>query len=474
MAQHQTTRDLFVRNGQEHVFAFEKELSEEQLAQLYQQLAELPSPELLNGMFQESVVLSGSPSRPSDVIAPPPNQVISFNRSSTEEEELKQIGMDAIQRGELGVLLLSGGQGTRLGSLLPKGMYDVGLQSGKTLFHIQAERILRLQQLAGTVHPIPWYIMTSNFTHEETEQYFRDNSYFGLKKEQILFFQQGDVPCFSMDGKLLLQSKHEIATAPNGNGGVYQALAKFGILDHMKQRGIKFIHSYCVDNILVKIGDPIFIGHCIKHGCDFGTKVVPKRDPHEKVGVFALKNGKYHVVEYSEITKEMAERVDETTGQLCFNAGNIVNFFYTLEFLERCADILNTHKLYHIAKKDIESIDINTGEKKKQPGVKLELFNFDIVEYAKSVTIFQVDRESEFSPLKNAPNQNNSDSPETCRRDLSILHSKYLERAGANVVGDCRTQLCEISPLVTYAGENLESFKGKTIPLPCHITHTSN
>ncbi|EFC50710.1 predicted protein, partial [Naegleria gruberi] len=288
-------------------------------------------------------------------------------------------------------------------------------------------------------------------------------------QDQILFFQQGTLPCFSMDGKLMLQEKNLIATAPNGNGGVYQALAKYGMLDHMKERGIKYIHSYCVDNILVKVGDPKFVGHCVKNCVDFGTKVVPKREPHEKVGVFALRNGKYHVVEYSEITKEMAESVDQTTGQLSFNAGNIVNFFYTLDFLEKCAQILNTHKLYHIAKKDIESIDINSGEKKKQAGVKLELFNFDIVEFANSITIFQVERESEFSPLKNAPNQNNSDSPETCRKDVSVLHTKYLERAGANIIGDCKKELCEISPLVSFAGENLENYKGKSITLPFHL-----
>ncbi|KAL9646981.1 hypothetical protein ABK040_013837 [Willaertia magna] len=457
-------KQKYIENGQGHVFAFGES------NQIFEQLSQFPLPEQLSAMFNESLTLSTSTSDHL-LIEPPSIDVISYKRTLEEEENYKTKGLEIISKGELAILLLAGGQGTRLGSDLPKGMYDVSLPSKKSLFQIQAERIIRLQEIACTKFNkvdccIPWYIMTSSFTHNETINFFKDNSFFGLKEDQVLFFEQGALPCFDINGKLLLEEKDSLATAPNGNGGVYLALSKYGMLKDMENRGVKYIHSYCVDNILVKIGDPKFIGYCAEKNCDFGTKVVPKRDPHEKVGVFAIKNGKYHVVEYSEITKEMAERIDPTSSQLAFNAGNIVNFFYTLPFLSKCAEILETYKLYHVAKKDIDSIDINTGEKKKQLGVKLELFNFDIVQFANSVVIYQVDRESEFSPLKNGTG---SDSPMTCRRDLSVLHAKYLQQVGAIIEGNPEVELCEISPLITYEGENLESFKDKHITLPIHI-----
>jgi UDP-N-acetylglucosamine/UDP-N-acetylgalactosamine diphosphorylase len=270
-----------------------------------------------------------------------------------------------------------------------------------------------------------------------------------------------------MDGKILLDSPSRIAVAPDGNGGVYAATRSplspndpnTTVLTDLATRNIQYVHAYCVDNCLVRVADPVFLGYSISKRADCAAKVVPKTEPTESVGVVARRGSKFSVVEYSEISQEQAERRDPESGELAFRAGNIANHFYTADFLNK-VEAFEDELAFHIARKKIPHVnDAGDFIKPSKPnGMKLELFVFDVFPFTERFSVLEVQRREEFSPLKNAPGTG-SDDPETSRRDLLSQHKRFLEGAGAKVSEGVEI---EISPLASYAGEGLESVKGKT------------
>ncbi|RPD82290.1 nucleotide-diphospho-sugar transferase [Lentinus tigrinus ALCF2SS1-7] len=468
-------RTRYESAGQGHLFTFWDDLSDAERDALRTQLEALDI-ERVNRIYQKAVTAEKelAKSTGTESIEPLPEDAAdSVIGDPAKEKEWRGIGLQAIARGEVGVLLMAGGQGTRLGSSAPKGCYDIGLPSHKTLFQYQAERIARLQTLAaqsagkeaGSV-VIPWYVMTSGPTRKETESFFKKHNYFGLDSSHIIFFEQGTLPCLTMDGKVLLETRSRVAVAPDGNGGVYAALRRplssdssTTVLSDLDRRKVLYIHAYCVDNCLVRIADPVFLGYCIQKQADCAAKVVPKAYPTESVGVVARRGDKFSVVEYSEISKEQAER-RTPSGELAFRAANIVNHFYTTSMLKN-VESFEEDLAFHIARKKIPHVNLESGESVKPAkpnGMKLEMFVFDVFPFAKHFAVLEVARADEFSPLKNAPGTG-SDDPDTSRRDLLAQHRRYLEAAGATVKEGVEI---ELSPLVTYAGEGLESVKGKT------------
>jgi UDP-N-acetylglucosamine/UDP-N-acetylgalactosamine diphosphorylase len=282
-----------------------------------------------------------------------------------------------------------------------------------------------------------------------------------LAPENIIFFEQGVLPAFTPEGKVIMSTKTDCAFSPDGNGGIYAALKSQGIIADLEKRKIPYVHAYCVDNCLVKVADPVFIGYCIEMKADCAAKSIPKVAANEQVGVICLLNDKPAVVEYSEIPLELSEKSDDKG--LWLNAANIANHFYTTEFLKSVKDFEDKLE-YHVASKKIPFINSEGKivKPEKPNGIKLELFIFDVFPFTKKFCCLETLREEEFSPLKNA---SGNDSPETSRNHIMKQHKRFANHAGATVEGD----IFEISPLVSYGGEGLEKLKGKVIKTPKHI-----
>ncbi|XP_059213292.1 UDP-N-acetylhexosamine pyrophosphorylase-like protein 1 [Centropristis striata] len=473
--------------GQSHVLQFWPELSEAERERLLQELSQLDLQGLkehCEGAARAAACPAASLDHCIEPVAPESiGSVRTSDKASVAQWENE--GLLQISENRVGVLLLAGGQGTRLGVQYPKGMYNVGLPSSKTFYHIQAERIHKIQELAerkyGSKCTVMWYIMTSEFTLAPTEKYFKENNYFGLDSSNIVMFEQRMIPAVTFDGKIILQEKGKIAMAPDGNGGLYQALVDNKVLEDMKKRGVEYLHVYCVDNILVKMADPLFIGFCVSKGADCGAKVVEKAYPAEPVGVVCRVQGVSQVVEYSEIKPETAE-LRGPGGDLIYSAGNICNHFFTRAFLHDVAEKCGQLK-QHVALKKVPFVDTcgNQVKPTKPNGIKMEKFVFDVFPFSRNFVAFMVVREDEFSPLKNAEGAA-TDSPNTARNSLLAQHCRWAIAAGATLLdehgntipppasvsaGDNPPARCEISPLVSYFGEGLEQLlKGRTLPTP--------
>ncbi|SGZ40242.1 related to UDP-N-acetylglucosamine pyrophosphorylase [Hanseniaspora guilliermondii] len=372
-------------------------------------------------------------------IKPLPNKNIESTINNPYLNEFESLGLDALSNNEVAIILMAGGQGTRLGSKDPKGLYDIKLEKYKSLFEIQLKSVLHLQKKIHDKYnkniDIPFYIMTSPATYQKTHDFLNENEFFGLSKEQFKIFNQGTLPALNKSGdKFLLTKDKTFIQSPDGNGGLYKAIKDNHILEDMLQKGIKHIHMYCVDNVLVKIADPVFIGYAIKNNFKLCTKSVRKTDPSEKVGLIVSKNNSPAVIEYSEINKEMAEALDqEDSSLLQFRCANIVNHYYHISLFKDHLDSWIERLPYHIAFKKIPcyDFDTNTEIKPEQPnGIKLEQFIFDVFPFVNidEFGCLEVSREDEFSPLKNGLDADNS-NPTTCKQDFLNRSKKWIKEA---------------------------------------------
>ena len=468
-------QENYTKAKQEHVFAFYDELDTAGKAALFDQLS-LFDPDRINILADKAL----HPPKEADsgkqpAIEPLPSSA-SASLLDAEQEQIDEwykAGLNLIAENKVAVVLMAGGQGTRLGSSDPKGCFDIGLPSKKSLFQLQAERIYKIQDLArkqskiDTPAAVPWYVMTSGPTRKPTEKYFQDNNYFGLPKENVVIFEQGVLPCISNEGKILMESKSKVAVAPDGNGGIYQALLMSEARTDMRKRGIEHIHAYCVDNCLVKVADPVFIGFSAAKDVDIATKVVRKRAANEPVGLIVQKNNKPDVVEYSEIDKEMAEATD-SSDLLKFRAANIVNHYYSFRFIESIEQW--SHQLpHHVAKKKIPYMDTENGQTVKPDkanGIKLEQFVFDVFPFVgmDKFACLEVERKQEFSPLKNARGTG-EDDPDTSKRDILDQGAQWIKEAGGTVVSEMGDSGVEVSPLISYV-----SIDSKPVTLSVFLT----
>lgn len=342
-----------------------------------------------------------------------PLGAMNLQEIAEQKDEFEKIGLEAIRAGKVGAVLLAGGQGTRLGFEHPKGTFNIGLTHELFIFEQQMKNLMEVIDKAGIF--VPLYIMTSEKNNEETIQFWEKHSYFGYDKSYVRFFVQEMVPAVDYEGRIYMEESDKIAMSPNGNGGWFSSMEKCGLMEDLHKRNIEWLNVFAVDNVLQRIADPVFIGATLKAGCQSGAKVVRKADPYEKVGALCLEDGKPSIVEYYELTKEMAEATNEK-GDLEYGFGVILNYLFRLDKLE---EIVDNKMPLHVVEKKIPYIDLEGNHiKPEQPnGYKFETLVLDMVHLMENCLSFEVDRTKEFAPIKN---KTGVDSIDTARELLKL------------------------------------------------------
>lgn len=403
-------KEILAKYGQEHLLKKYNELSEKEQNKLldeiltmdFRQIEELYKSTKTKVNFENDSL-------------EPISHITKSELSKEQLEEYKNIGEQVIKQGKLAVVTMAGGQGTRLGHNGPKGTYDLGLPSHKSIFEILCDN-LKLAKETYNVD-IPWYLMTSDENNDETVEFFEKNNYFGYPKTAVHFFKQGKLPMLDTNGKILLDETGMIKQAADGHGGIFEAMRKNAVIYNMKEQGIEWIFVGGVDNVLVKMVDPVLTGLVVKDKNLVAGKSVVKACPEEKVGVFCKKNNRPSVIEYIEISKELSEALDENS-ELLYGESHILCNQFNISLLEKISE----NKLpYHIALKKAKYLDENGNvvEPSQPNAYKFEAFIFDAFSLADNMSILRVKREEEFAPVKNATGV---DSPETARELYKAFH----------------------------------------------------
>lgn len=375
--------------GQEHLLRYYDELNEEQKEYLLDQIESLDL-ELLK------LVEHGVAETERGTLAP--LGAVTLEEIAKNRGYFEKTGVQAIQKGKVGAVLLAGGQGTRLGLDGPKGKLNIGVNKEIYLFERLIGNLMEVVKKTGTW--IPLFIMTSEKNNEETVSFLKEKEYFGYNPEYVFFFVQQMAPSVSYEGKFYMEEKYKVSTSPNGNGGWFVSLVKAGLLDKVRKLGVEWLNVFAVDNVLQKIADPVFVGAVLEHECVCGAKVVAKADPNEKVGVLCLEDGKPSIVEYYEMTDEIIHSRDGE-GKLLYNYGVILNYLFQVDTL---VEIVDKNLPMHVAEKKIPYMN-EKGEyiKPEQPnGYKFETLVLDMIHMMDNCLSFEVDREKEFAPIKNA------------------------------------------------------------------------
>ena len=401
------------RYNQEHLLDYYNNIQDENLKNKFEKQLENIDYELIDNLYKKTTIPIKE-----EVGNVEPIDYWDKERLGGKYDFYENIGIEAIKAGKLAAVTMAGGQGTRLGHSGPKGSYDIGLDSHKSLFELLCDGLKEMRKKYEV--EIPWFIMTSEENNEETVEFFKKNKYFGYEKN-VHFFVQGQLPMADTEGKILIGENGLIKEAADGHGGVYESLVKSKMIEKMKELGVEWVFIGGVDNCLVKMVDPVLMGLAIYKNVTGAGKSVVKANPKEKVGVFCRKNGRPNVIEYSEITDEMAEATD-ATGELLYGESHILCNLFNLEAIER----MGSNPLpYHSAFKKATYID-KDGNKvvpDSPNAYKFEAFLFDAFGELDDMVILRVKREEEFAPVKNAEGV---DSPETARDLYNNLH-KHIE-----------------------------------------------
>lgn len=398
-------KELLEKKGQTQLLKYYDELDESGKAKL------LDAIENLNWDFEDALANPADLTGKGRDIRPIPG--LRDSEIQARKAEFEAVGVQAIKEGKVAAVLLAGGMGTRLGVDGPKGAYDIGITKPLYIFEQQMKNLLDVVNQCGV--KVPLYIMTSDKNHEQTTSFWKEHNYFGYEECDVKFFKQDMAPAVDFDGKIILETKDMPALSPNGNGGWFSSLQRAGLCEDLHARGVEWLNIYAVDNVLQRIADPVFVGATILSGVNCGAKSIFKTNPYEKVGVLCMDGDQPDIIEYYELTDEMANQKDEN-GDLVYSYGVIMNYLFRLSKLE---EIVDKKIPVHIVEKKIECLceDGVTRKPEKENGRKFEALAVDLIKLMGSVLPYEVIREKEFAPIKN---KMGVDSVESARELLKL------------------------------------------------------
>tara|TARA_B100002019_G_scaffold45312_1_gene38092 strand:- start:18586 stop:19998 length:1413 start_codon:yes stop_codon:yes gene_type:complete len=436
--------------GQEQIFRFWKELTRCEREHLLGSISKISPSECQlawNDMQIDQIQIS-NPQEPKATTATNPlcSSLLKF----------REQGEELLRLGKVAAFTVAGGQGTRLGHSGPKGTYPCTPISNISLFEKFAQNI---RFFAKRYEQFPWwFIMTSQENHDETIDFFKKNNFYGLEKERVKFFQQGEMPVFDLNGKIILKKKYQVLTSPNGHGGSFGAISDSGALKIMENEGIEIISYFQVDNPLVYCLDPAFIGLHQMEKSEMSSKAVEKVNADEKVGTFLKLDDKLHVVEYSDIPKDMSIKQKED-GKLCYRLGSIAIHLINRTFIKSLTDekeSKNKRLKYHGAFKPVDHIDENGNHVigKSPNALKAETFVFDALPLAQNPLVLEVNRGEEFAPIKNAQG---IDSIESSQKLQVLRAKKWLKKTGYSVKSEKSEILSSFAPTWPHFMEHISN-----------------
>jgi UDP-N-acetylglucosamine/UDP-N-acetylgalactosamine diphosphorylase len=418
---------------------------------------------LVNRLIRQWVL-----SKPSPEISNRIEPIPVIPRATMDQPDAREAwdaGEEALRAGQVGLLMVAGGQGTRLHFVPPKGTYSIGPVSRKSFFAFHAEKIHNLRRRYGC--RLPWYIMVSPINHAATQAFFQEHDFFGLSSEDVWFFEQGMMPCVDGQGRLLLEDTYRLAMNPNGHGGCIDALVTEGITTDAGERGIRILSYVQVDNWAVKVADPFFIGYHVLRKADMSSKVHRKAHPREAVGVHCLCNGEYRVIEYSELDLNPQLLQTDAHDRPIHFAGNPAIHILSVDFVGYVKEKYDTFPWHCVHKKVPYLDESGTLIHPTRPnGYKFETFVFDALRFIRHEPVaLDIARPGEYTPIKQLDGDN---SVEAAWRVMGNYWGEWLDAAGYPVPRDASGDVAiklEISPEFALCKEEfVRNSAGRTWP----------